>query len=493
MTYSGLLYVLVGLSSIITGLAFSLIVARTLTAEEFGTWSLINIIIGYMIVSGSFINYWTIREMSRGNDSGSTSFISNLSLSLGIIPIYIATVILFSENSNAIPESMIFGLILVPLYLISTNLSGINTSFQPQVVSKSLAIFEISRIPAALIFVYFLGLGLDGAIIAMFLAYLIKVIYQLFLARSKLKSKFQINYLKNWIKLSWLSLYAVGPNLFRTFDIALFTLISSSIIGIAFYVAAGTVGKLVSHAEKITLGLHPKLLSGGNYSHISENLSLVLLFAIPLTGFSIIFSKSALYALNPIYQDAWPVVVFLALQTFFLAIVNSFQNSLVGIEKVDEQDKPTFRNFIGSNLFWIPTYRYIKLGIYLITLTIVFLYTRENYSELTIITYWALIGFLIETPYAIFLWIKLKKITNINFPFISGVKYLTSTGLFMIVFWLTSEKIIIYHTSIFDFLPTLILQFLICLSVYIGITYLIDKKFRFLLKSIFNEFFKKIN
>jgi O-antigen/teichoic acid export membrane protein len=481
----------VGFSSIVTGLVFSLIVTRTLSVEEFGTWSLINIIIGYMIVSGSFINYWTIREMSRGINSGNTSFISNLSLSLGIIPIYIAVVILFSENSNAIPESMFFGLILVPLYLISTNLSGINTSFQPQVVSKSLLVFETSRIPTALLFVYFLGLGIDGAIVAMFLAYFIKVIYQLFMARSKLKSKFQISYLRNWIKLSWLSLYSLGPNFFRTFDIALFTLISSSVIGIAFYAAAGTVGKLVSHTEKITLGLHPKLLSGGKYLHISENLSLVLLFGLPLTGISIVFSKPALYALNPIYQDAWPVVVFLALQTFFLAIVNSLQNSIVGIEKVDTQDEPTFRNFIGSNLFWIPTYRYIKLGIYLITLTVVFLYTKGNHSEITIITYWALIGFLIEAPYAIFLWIKLKKITKINFPYASAIKYLTSTGIFMLVFWLTSEKIIIYHTSIFDFLPTLILQFLVCLCVYVGFTYLIDNKFRFLLKSVIQELFKK--
>jgi hypothetical protein len=61
----------------------------------------------------------------------------------------------------------------------------------------------------------------------------------------------------------------------------------------------------------------------------------------------------------------------------------------------------------------------------------------------------------------------------------------------MLVFWLTYEKIIIYHTSIFDFLPTLIIQFLICLSVYVGFTYLIDNKFRILIKSIFNEFFKK--
>ena len=488
MTYSGLLYLLVGFSSIVTGLAFSLIVTRTLSAEEFGTWSLINTIIGYLVVSGSFINYWNIREMSRGNESGGTSFISNLSLSLGIIPIYIAVIILFSENSNAIPESMFFGIILVPLYLISVNLSTINTSFQPHVVSKTLLIFEITRVPAALIFVYFLGLGIDGAIIAMFFAYLIKIIYEIILARSKLKSKFQIYYIKKWIRLSWLSLYSAGPNFFRTFDIALYILISSSIIGIALYVVAGTIGKLVSHAEKITLGLQPKLLSGGVHSHISENISLVLLFGLPLTGLSIVFSKPALFALNPIYQDAWPVVIFLALQTFFLAIGNLILNSLVGIEKVDIKDNPTFRNFMSSNLFWAPTFRYIKFGIYLVTLTIVFLLTKENHSELTIITYWAFIGFLIEVPYAIFLWGKLKKATSVNFPYRSGIKYLATTGLFMLVFWFTSEKIIIYHTSIFDFLPTLILQFLICLSVYVGSTYLIDKKFRILIKSVLREF-----
>jgi O-antigen/teichoic acid export membrane protein len=428
--------------------------------------------------------------MSRGNESGSTSFISNLSLSLGLIPIYIAVVIIFSENSNAIPESMFFGLILVPLYLISVNLSTINTSFQPHVVSKTLVIFETTRVPAALIFVYFLGLGIDGAIIAMFFAYLIRIIYQIFLARSKLKSKFQINYLKNWGKFSWLSFYSAGPNLFRTFDIALYTIILSSVIGIAFYVASGTIGKLVSHAEKITLGLQPKLLSGGDHSQISESLSLVLLFGLPLTGLSIVFSKPALFALNPIYQEAWPVVIFLALQTFFLAIVNSIQNSMVSIEKIDIDKRPSWRNFVSSNLFWVPTFRYVKLGIYLIALTIVFLLTKENSTELTVITYWAVIGFLIEGSYAIFIWNRIKKVAKIKFPHKSGAKYLTSTGLFMIVFWLTSEKMIIYHSSIFDFLPNLILQFLICLSVYVGSTYLMDEKFRVLIKSVFKELSK---
>ncbi|QUC64458.1 hypothetical protein NsoK4_08530 [Nitrosopumilus sp. K4] len=490
VTYSGLLYFLIGLSSIVTGFVFSLIVTRTLSADEFGTWSLINTIIGYLVVSGSFINYWTIREMSRGIDSGRTSFVSNLFLGFGLIPVYIAIAITFFENSDAIPESMIFGLVLVPLYIVSNALTTINTSFQPQVVSKTLLVFETSRIPTALIFVYFLELGLDGAIIAMFLSFLVKTIYQLFLVRSKIKSKFQISYFKNWIKLSWLTMYSSGPNFLRTFDIAIYTLISSSIIGIAFYVAAGTIGKLVSHSEKISLGLNPKLLSGGKYSYIYENLSLFLLFALPIVGISVVFSKPALFALNPLYQEAWVVVVFLAIQTFFLSIVNLLQNSLIGIETVDIQPNTT-KNYLKSNLFWIPTFRYVKLIVYLIVLAIMFFYAKENLSQINTLTFWAIIGVVIEIPYSVFLWKKLKKITLITFPYKSGIKYLSTTILMMIVFWVTSDKLIVYHQSIFDFFPNLVLQLLICLSVYIGSTYLIDEKFKTLTKSIIKESFNK--
>ena len=76
------------------------------------------------------------------------------------------------------------------------------------------------------------------------------------------------------------------------FDLALYTIITSSVIGVAFYSISFTIGRLVSHSEKLSQGLYPKLLSGGDYSHITRTLSLLLLFGLPLVGISIIFSKT---------------------------------------------------------------------------------------------------------------------------------------------------------------------------------------------------------
>ena len=200
--YSGLLAFSVGIITVFTGLIFTLTVTRILTVEEFGTWSLIITIIGYLAVSQAVINFWTIRGISRGLEIGKTSFSSSILFSIGLIPIYVAFALLFSENSNAIQSSMILALILAPLYLLSRNLTAINTGFQPHVTSYSLLVFEMGRIPAALIFVYFLNLGLDGAIFALFVAQLIQVLFQIYLARSKLRTKFQFHFLKKWLKLS---------------------------------------------------------------------------------------------------------------------------------------------------------------------------------------------------------------------------------------------------------------------------------------------------
>ena len=48
-----------------------------------------------------------------------------------------------------------------------------------------------------------------------------------------------------------------------------------------------------------------------------------------------------------------------------------------------------------------------------------------------------------------------------------------------------------YHESIYDFLPLLIIELIICRGVYLSITYLIDNKTKILFKSIIREIFSK--
>ena len=89
VTYSGLIAFVVGLISILTGLVFTLIVARNLSPEEFGTWSLIFSVISYFLISEEIIRFWTIRQVARGKEVGKTSVISTTFFSLGAIPFYL--------------------------------------------------------------------------------------------------------------------------------------------------------------------------------------------------------------------------------------------------------------------------------------------------------------------------------------------------------------------------------------------------------------------
>ncbi len=490
VTYSGLFAFFVSLIGIVTGLAFILIVTRNLSPEEFGTWSLIGSIIGYVMISESVINFWTTREIARGENVGKTSLFSSIGLSFGLIPIYLVISSVLTTETNALTSSMYIGLILVPVTFISQSLTAINVGFKPENSSKSLLAFDIAKIPTALFFVYFLDLGLDGTIFAVFIAFLIKLIIQTYLAINKIKVHFNKNLLIKWFKFSWLTLYKSLPIALSTLDIAIYMIITSSVIGIAFFTASFTIANLVKHTEKISLGLYANLLSKGNLDHIKENFSLQLFFGIPLVVISILFSKPALFALNPIYSDASLVVIFLAIKSLFFGLSQTFQVVLLGIEKVDLIQKPKFANLLHSYLFQIPSFRVIKLGIYLgILIPTLYLSFQAGMSELELITLWALISLVIEIPNFSFYLIIIKRKIGFIFPYLSVFKYLIGAGGIALVYYLTSPIFIIYHESIFNFLPGLILQLVLCVIVYIGILYSIDSKTRKLAGSIKNEIF----
>ena len=86
VTYSGFISLGTKFSSIITGLVFTLIVTRTLSPEEFGTWALIGSLIIYAIIINPIISYWTTRETARGIESGKTSIIFLFFKLLPILP-----------------------------------------------------------------------------------------------------------------------------------------------------------------------------------------------------------------------------------------------------------------------------------------------------------------------------------------------------------------------------------------------------------------------
>jgi len=276
------------------------------------------------------------------------------------------------------------------------------------------------------------------------------------------------------------------------FDVLIFSTLTGSVFGLAYWTAAFSVSSLLRHTNLITRAVYPKLLSGGKREYLQQNLTTLLYFSLPFSAMSIVFAKPGLFALNPIYQVAVPIVIVLTLRTFITNLSHVFSVSLGGIEKVDMDDESTFRDYISSNLFRVPTIRLIEHGVYIAVLIVgLSIALQITEDQLELVYYWSVIALGSHIPFTIYMYFMTRKQFTISLNFASIFKYLFSS---VFVFGLTygiMEKYLVYNESIFYFLPNLLLFVAISGVGYIGLTYLIDNKTRILVQSIINELRKK--
>jgi len=492
VTYSGLIALVTGLISVVTGIAFTLIVTRQLTIDEFGTWSLIGGLLSYVIITESAISYWTTREIARGIESGRTAlFTSGVFSTIGIA-IYFIIAYTIALQQNLDTKILFLGGILIPLSFLNRTLTAINYSWKPEIVSYGILIVEIIKIPAGLVLVYIFDWGLIGAIYSTAIAYFVSVVIHMIYASNKLKSKINFKLIRKWIKISWISLYPGISNILHKFDVLIFSIITGSVTGLAYYAASNTIASLVSQTGGLSRSLYPKFLETENRDILKENITQLLYFAIPFSAVSITFMKPALFALNPIYAITAPVIIFLTGKMFLANITSVFYQSLISIEKVDLNEKSNIRDYVKSKLFFIPTILIIQGIIFVVSLIIglKILFSFET-KELDLVLYWSIIIFTVQIPFTIYLYKLVKKNFNQVFDGKAVTKYLVAAFTVFIPMYFITENFLEYKISIFEFLPDLMVYVLVGIIGYIGFTYLIDYKTRRLFKAILNEVLKK--
>jgi len=488
VTYAGLIAFTVGMVGIFLGLVFTLIVTRKLSPEEFGIWSLVFSVVHYFLITEVIISYWGTREIARGKEIGKTSILSSIGITLVSIPIFILYLFRISESNEIDHYIILLSVLLLPVSFFSQTLNGINLGHKPHVTSFGLLAFGIIKIPLVLITVIFFDLGVIGVILSFFVAICGKIMIQLYFAMPKLKNQFQFKIMLRWFKLSWVPIFAHIQNYIQLLDVVLYSIITTSVLGIAYYHASFAIAVIVAHSSSISQALYPKIL-GGKIEGIEKNLTLVFFFAIPLLGIAIIFSKPALFALNPIYVSGWLIVIFLALKQFLYVTRIVPIQVISGIENVDVSESVSPSKYIKSSLFKIPLILIMFNLIYLITLVVMLSIFRTQVDEWQLVLWWSIIGFLVEIPLTIVIWkFSLKKI-KISIPWKKITKFTLSTIIFMMFYYLTSDLILDYDPSIYKFLPLLIIEFVICMGIYLSITYVIDSDTRTLFKSLKSEIF----
>lgn len=490
VTYSGLISMVIGLSTIITGMIFILIVTRSLTPEELGTWGLIGSLLTYVIIIEPMISYWSTREIARGIDSGKTAVLSSGIFSIIGILAFIVISFAVSEPTGADLNILFFAAIMIPFTFLNRTLSSIALGSKPHVNSYGVIIFDVAKIPAAFVFVHLMELGLYGAILSLIIAYIPSNIILGILLRNKIQNNFNKNFLKSWIKRAWLPSYIKFPNLV-VLDVLVFSLITGSLIGLAYWVVAFTIGTIVRHSSQITRAVYPKLLSGGQKEILQENIVRLFYFAFPFMAISIVFAKPALFMLNPLYDIAVLIVVFITIRSFIKILGSTFTQALQGIEEVDKKQS-TIQEYLKSKLFYLPSIRLIHRGIYISTLTIgLFLLVQSNFSDIELVMYWSIIVLIVEIPFTIYFYYLVRKNFPFSFDIIPITKYFFISIIVFGGVYFLMDKFLEYNLSVFKFSLNLLPFLLFVVISYLGLTYLIDKRTRKLFKAILSEIKRK--
>jgi len=295
--------------NVLLGLVFVTIITRTLSVEDYGIWSVIISLVLYSLILDPIISFWATREIARKVKSGNTAIFSSGIFSIGGIIIYLTISYFTGSESNIDIEVLWFAVFLIPLTFIYKSLQSINNATKPHVISIAQTISIVIKIPLAFYLLYFMDYGIQGIIFVHASGIITSSIILFIYARNEFKNKFEIKSLKKWIKFSWLSLYPRISLFLQSLDVILFTIITNSVSGIAYYSVALVIGGLVTYSEKFSQPMYAKLLGGGNLDQIQSNLTKFFYFAFPLTAISIVFSQAGLHVLNPAYEIGVYVVI----------------------------------------------------------------------------------------------------------------------------------------------------------------------------------------
>ena len=487
VTYAGIISVVVGLLTIITGFVFTIILTRTLDPVEFGTWGVITVLFLGVLNIEPIISYWATREVARGLESAKTAIFSSGIFSSMAVIIYLIIVHFVHSGTDTDFVSIFLAAFLIPIIFLNRVLSGINLGWKPQAVSYGILVMGVTQIPMALIFVYFFDMGVMGIIISVAIANISSIIVLAISAREIIKKEFQIKFLKKWFRLSWLPFYPGIAGMVHAYDVVVFSLMVGSVEGIGFWTAAVLLPNLISNSGLISTAVYAKLLQKGKMDNLQRNITQIFFFAFPLSAIVIVFAEPGLFILNPIYQIAFPVVIIMTFQVVLNTLSTVFQSMLKGVETVDVDEKASFKQYIKSKLFLLPTLLLIQYSVYITLLVIMLWVAGSDYDLIDLITYWAIIMLSTQIPITICHYIMVRKHLQITFEFSIILKYFAmSLVVFGLIYYLI-EQFLEYNSNVFVFVPNVLLFVIIGVLGYISITYLVDSRTKQLVSEIINE------
>ena len=465
--------------SLFAGLLFTVSVTRRLSVEEFGIWIMLFKYISYVLPFAAIFTYWLPRTISRGFNTAKSGIFLSILLGLTASVIYLSiswgAYVFFNQPFTPL---LLASIIVLQEYLYR-GLLYIALSHAPQYRGVGSFTIRTAQAFSALLLVVLLKLGLYGAVIAAIVGRSCGLLL-LFAVNRRILSNSVLDFgiVKDWVKRSWLPLYSNIVLVLASLDAIIVRIIAGSETPIAYYGVSMSVLNIVSTRAHFSSALYARLLAKRDVKDVIEAFWLSYLLLVPMVIGVLVYAEPILAVYNIKYVvAAWVVRVF-ALAAFFQVFSTLLATVIGGLERRDMVKGTNLRETV---LFKMPTLRLAIVTLYLIVLSLSSFLIRE--SELLITLCWGLaylLRFLLEI---VFYNNLLTKEFGVRLPYNTFAKF---TFKFLIASIPIIVLPIVYkvepHVSIWDTLENLLPAILIAGVSYFSILYLIDHKFRDLVR-----------
>ena len=425
LRYSGLVIFAARILSVGTGLIFTLLITRNTTEEQFGIWSNIFDVLGYLVLLSTAIPFWTTRFVARDKEgSTKTGLVANLIIGVISTVLYLPLVPFITSALGILQGYVVLYFMvsaqIIEIYLINQFEATLRAE-RPQAVAYGLLVEEITKVSLAYVLIVRLQQPLVGAMVSLTIGILIQIIYYLKLISPNFKQKTQWNYVREWLKGSTAYIYyLVGNQLYGVVLIMLFLFGGQAARG--DYGAADTIAALITYSWYLSFALYPRLLANENREDVTTSLKLVLMFAIPLAAGVMAIPGSLLIILKASYAEATPTLFILAIDALVLTIFQFYQYVLFGVEKLDEKATIPIKQLVKSDVFKAFTIPYIQTAIMVpLTYYVLTKFALEQTVQATV--YVATITMTVHLAMFVILYMLVRRDIKVAVPWTSIGKY----------------------------------------------------------------------
>jgi O-antigen/teichoic acid export membrane protein len=469
--------------SAFTGLLFTVMVARWLDPASFGTWEVIVTLVSFSAYPVGVVAYWATRDVARGKMVGRTALAAGgLMSSLGLALYFAFTLVTYPRiNASVLP--FLLGALLVPLSYWSAVANSLVAGFRPGKYGYSLVISELAKLGAAYEALYVYRLGIEGVIIALMVAYLAQSIVSTYFVRLSATEKFDFARTRRWSRLAWLPLVSYLPSVLAVAD----TVVAAVAFGPAIvgnYQVAFTVASVVGYSSAISFSLYPLLLRGGGERLPSVTVEFSLLFSLPMAVGCFVLAGPLLFIFGGKYLPGALGLAIMAPMFVFTTISGIIDQTLLGTEKVDIGERPSFARLLRSNLLFVPVVNILYAASYLASMFATLSYSfSAGFGTSISIGYWASVQLIVTLAFVLVKARRARRYAKLM-PGISVAYYILAAAVMGGVVYLLSGAVVQQGLGAVSYGARLVGVVAVGAAVYFGVVYVIDSRFRDLARTL---------